>query len=260
MFAGPRIQLQFSLRATLQASLRLLQRGLHTMLPCSCALCGGTAPDTLCTACRRQFFSQTVCRCQQCALPLPDLPLVDAPRCGNCLQQAPYFDASIAASDYIAPIDELVIGLKFGGQLALAPLMASLLRDAMLRQTECDLPDLLIPVPLANDRLRTRGFNQAIEIGRSLSASLGVPLAINVVMRHRETAPQSLLPLDARHANLRAAFSLTDAARAAVQGRHIGVVDDVMTTGATLQAMAAILKEAGAQRVTNLIFARTLPK
>ena len=184
-------------------------------------------------------------------------------RCGACLSQPPAFDATIAAADYVPPVDQLVLALKFAGRLALAPLCARLLRDAVLsdarpQQPRQSLPTLLLAVPLGEGRLAARGFNQALEIARPLSRSLGIELQARLALRDRETVAQSLLHPDERQHNMRGAFGLC--AGADVRGRHIGVVDDVITTGATLQEMALLLKRHGAARVTNLVFARTLPK
>ncbi len=226
-------------------------------LPSSCALCGVTADAALCADCERQFFHGQTARCGQCALPLPQTNGIKT-RCGACLQQSPAFDATIVATDYSAPIDQLVLALKFGGQLALAPLFARLLRDALLQDQRQKLPTLLVPVPLGAQRLRSRGFNQALEIARPLTASLGITLATRLVLREKETAAQALLHPRERQHNMQDAFCL--AADADVRGQHVGVVDDVITTGATLNALAALLKHHGAARVTNLVFARTLPK
>ena len=238
----------------------LLRTRLSALLPCVCALCGETAAQPLCEPCRRQFVVQPTQRCRCCALPSPALTAA-SPLCGACLATPPPFDATLVAADYQAPLDQLVLALKFTGKLALAPLLGKLLLDATLAghdRTQA-LPMLLAPVPLSALRLRERGFNQALEIARPLSRALGVPLAARLLERVRETRAQAELPLAERHANLRRAFVVSPAAIDRVAGRHIGVVDDVMTTGATLNEVAATLKRFGATRVTNLVFARTLP-
>ncbi len=185
-----------------------------------------------------------------------------ASKCGNCLKQAPAFDATIVAADYAPPVDQLVLALKFGSRLALAPLFARMLRDALLQEhaQSVALPTQLIAVPLGAQRLAERGFNQALEIARPLSRALGIPLDAHLVARQRETTAQSLLHPNERHKNIRHAFTVAHDAIDRVRGRHIGVVDDVITTGETLNEMAATLKRFGAVRVTNFVFARTLPK
>lgn len=179
--------------------------------------------------------------------------------CGECLKHPPAFDATIAAADYAAPMDQLVLALKFGARLPLAALMANMLRDAALQRQELPLPTQLMPVPLGAKRLVERGFNQALEVARPLSRSLGVALTPRLLSRERETRAQSLLHPDDRHRNVRGAFIVSAEAIDLVRGAHIGVVDDVMTTGETLNEIAATLKRFGAARVTNFVFARTLP-
>lgn len=177
--------------------------------------------------------------------------------CGQCLRQPPAFDATVAACDYAAPHDRVALGLKFGGRLALAPVMAAVMRDAMLRHDRLALPELLATVPLGNARLADRGFNQALEIGRPLSRMLGIPLHKHLLLRQRETRAQSLLHPDERQKNVRGAFTVPAQSIDLIRGRHVGIVDDIMTTGDTLNEIAATLKRFGAVRVTNFIFART---
>ncbi|MDB5760371.1 MAG: putative amidophosphoribosyltransferase [Burkholderia sp.] len=176
--------------------------------------------------------------------------------CGNCLRRPPAFDATVVVTDYEAPLDQLVLDLKFGAQLALAPLFGKLLAQAVRQQLDA-WPALLAPVPLGRRRLAERGFNQALEIGRTLARELGLPLQARLLERCRDTAPQTLLAPGERRANLRLAFALPAASLDRVRGRHIGIIDDVITTGVTLDEVAATLKRAGAVRVSCLAFART---
>lgn len=238
---------------------RLFARHMPLIIPSSCALCGVSGKQTLCSDCEQRFFSSSPQRCTQCASPLA---FVSAPaeRCGDCLSNAPAFDATIVASDYAAPVDQLVLALKFGSQLALAPLFARILRDAVLRQQAFSMPALLAAVPLGEQRLAERGFNQALEIAKPLAQAMAVPLATQLLERTRETLMQAMLAPAERHRNIHHAFILPLHAGERVRGRHIGVVDDVMTTGETLNEIAVTLKRHGAARVTNLVFARTAPK
>jgi ComF family protein len=218
-----------------------------------------TGREALCSGCHHQFFSRRAHRCTRCATPLAD---TSAEMCGECLKQPPAFDATIVAADYIPPIDQLVLALKFGSRLALAPLFAQMLRDAALhtRTQETMLPTCLTAVPLGSQRLIERGFNQALEIAKPLSRALGVKLAPQLAVRLRDTHAQAMLHPDERHQNIRNAFVVSHQAIDSIKGQHIGVVDDVMTTGETLNELAATLKRFGATRVTNFVFARTLPK
>jgi ComF family protein len=236
----------------------LRQMLLRALLPAACALCGGPCETLLCAPCRAQFFGPGRVRCPLCANPLT--ATADGAACGRCLAQPPAFDATLVAADYAAPVDQLVLQLKFGGQLALAPLCAQLLRDALLEQPGRALPTLLCPVPLGPRRLAERGFNQALEIARPLAAALGVALHPALALRVHETRAQTRVAPAERERNLAHAFVVAPDAIDLVRGRHIGVVDDVITSGQTLQQLAATLKRYGAARVTNLVFARTPPR
>lgn len=181
--------------------------------------------------------------------------------CGDCLRHPPAFDATIVASDYAPPVDQLVLALKFGGRLALAPLCARLIHAASQAAAGAsELPACLTAVPLGPQRLAERGFNQALEIAKPLARTLGIPVERGLALRHRNTRAQARLHPDERRQNMRGAFAVMPAAVGRIRGLHIGVVDDVITTGQTLNELAATLKRYGAARVTNFVFARTLPK
>jgi ComF family protein len=233
---------------------------LAATLPSSCALCGMAGNAGLCEGCKAQFFCHHPQRCPQCGVPVVQAGLHNPLRCGECLHHHRKFDATIVASDYIAPADQLVLALKFGSRLALAPLFGHMVRDAMLREPAFSIPTLLTAVPLSEKRLRERGFNQALEIAKPLSQAMAVPLAAQLLERTRDTMMQALLPPAERQENMRRAFAVAAGASELVRGAHIGVVDDVMTTGETLNEIAATLKRHGAVRVTNFVFARTPPK
>lgn len=178
--------------------------------------------------------------------------------CGSCADDDPV-DATLALGDYAAPFDRLILRLKFGARLPAAGWIAAQLA-ARMRATGT-LPDLLLPVPLSARRLAERGFNQAWEVTRPLARHLGIPASATLLVRHRETASQRTLDLAARLANLRDAFAVADIAGITddrpLHGRHVGLVDDVMTSGATLREAARVLKAHGAARVTALTALRT---
>lgn len=232
-----------------------VKAGVTALLPCSCALCGETSDELICPACHRQFFTSSRSRCVQCAIPLSAHD--EQRRCGDCLKTSPYFDHTVTAIDYAAPADQLILALKFGHRLALADLLSNMLRDAILQEPQQHLADLLCPVPLGRQRLVERGFNQSLEIAKPLSTHLGVKLQPDLLCRCRDTAQQSSLHPDDRHKNVHKAFTLNDTAIALIKGRHIGVIDDVMTTGTTLNEIAGLLKRFGAAKVSNYVFART---
>ncbi|TWI63582.1 ComF family protein [Pseudoduganella lurida] len=177
--------------------------------------------------------------------------------CGRCLARRPAYDATVVAASYALPLDRLVLELKFGGQLAHARLFAELLADAVRATPGFVAPALLCPVPLGAGRLAWRGFNQALEIARPLGRLLDIAVEPRLAVRVQETSAQSKLHGGSRRANVAHVFAIPD--RALVEGRHIGIVDDVMSSGQTLGELAAVFKRHGAARVTNLVFARTPP-
>lgn len=235
--------------------LQHLRAGISALIPSSCALCGQAGDVLLCVDCRQQFIKKDVARCKQCAIPLAkhDDHLI----CGECLSSRPSFDCTVVASDYSAPIDQLVLALKFGHRLALSTLFSELLRDTALRDSERHLPEILCAVPLGQQRLCDRGFNQSIEIAKLLASHLGIRLDTELIRRNRETVQQSSLHPDDRQKNVRNAFAPSQHAIDLIKDKHIGVVDDVMTTGTTLHEIATVLKRFGAAKVTNYVFART---
>jgi ComF family protein len=228
----------------------------QALLPSSCALCGGRCEGAVCPPCHAQFVTPAT-RCRRCANPVGS---ADARReCGPCLARRPAFDATLAGVDYAAPLDRLVLQLKFGGQLALAPWFAGVLRDAVIEHRGFVLPNVLCPVPLGPRRLVERGFNQALEVARPLARALGIPLYARLAIRPLDTVAQSGVAPEERRRNMRNAFIVAPDALAMVRGQHIGIVDDVMTSGHTLDELAATFKRFGAARVSNFVFARTPP-
>lgn len=238
---------------------KLTASAFQVLLPSSCALCRSTIPKPLrgafCAACNAQFFEQAAKRCAACALKLSDRHAI---LCGACIQSPPAFDATIVACDYAAPADMLIKDLKFRARLPLADTFAQQLAQAMAKQLSTS-PGLMVPVPLSDARLAERGFNQAAEIARSLARRTGIPLQLQLCARIRDTRPQAGLPVSERRVNMRGAFTtlLDTAALTRLRGQHVLLVDDVMTTGHTLNELAACLKRQGAARVTNAVFART---
>jgi ComF family protein len=212
----------------------------------SCFLCRGAAREVLCEPCDADLPRLDAALCPRCALASPAGAV-----CGRCLTRPPPYDATTAALAYRFPADVLVQALKFRGELALAPLLG----DLLARRVSGKGVDLLVPVPLAPRRLRERGYNQALEIARQAAAVTGLRLAPDACRRTRETSEQMGLALDEREGNVRGAFDCPQL----VGGTTVAVVDDVMTTGATLAEVAAAFKRAGAARVLNWVVARTFP-
>jgi ComF family protein len=206
----------------------------------SCFLCRGVARALICDACDADLPRLRAQSCPRCALESPGGQL-----CGRCLAQPPHYDATVAALAYAFPADALVQALKFRGELAVSSLLGKLLADRIAHPAV----DRVIAVPLSAARLRERGYNQSVEIARHLPAKLDLDSCV----RTRDAPAQMGLPFDERRRNVRGAFQCTRA----LVGERVAVVDDVMTTGATLDEMARVLKAAGASRVENWVVART---
>ena len=222
---------------------------LRRLLAPRCAVCNLEAGDPLCPGCAQDYFAGAEPRCTTCGLRLP--ASAGEQRCGACLRSPPNFDATVVLADYAPPVDGMIVALKFAGRLPLADVFGRLLVGAARGVLQG--VDAVCPVPLAFERQAERGFNQAQEIARRVAADAGLPLRPELLLRTRQTAAQMDLSLDERRRNVRGAF----ACRGGVTGAHVAAVDDVMTTGATLDEVAAALKGAGAARVTNLVVART---
>lgn len=218
----------------------------QTMLPQRCLLCESPSGDALvCSACESDLPYASDNRCPRCAIALPQAEI-----CGECQRDPPAFDSAQAVFDYAYPVDGLLTAFKFGGRLELAPWFAQML----VTRLDCDgLPDLIVPMPLHADRMKQRGFNQALEIARPVAKALGIPLAAETCTRTRATAAQVGLKRDERRKNLRGAFVCDSS----VSGARIAVIDDVMTSGATARSLAAALKDAGAREVDLWLVART---
>lgn len=227
-----------------------LPLSISSLLPRCCLLCGTASEAALCPGCAADLPRLEAPVCPLCAVPLAQ----EAPLCAACLQTPPAFAATHASLRYALPIDRLVQQLKFGGRqpshrLASVDFFAAL----MLAHAPAE-GDVLMPVPLAPARLAERGFNQALELARPLAAALRLPLDIASLLRPRDAVPQSRLPWRVRARNVRGAF----ACRTDLSGKTIVVVDDVMTSGATLDAVARVLRDHGAVRVVNWVAARAV--
>lgn len=209
----------------------------------ACFVCRGSSQALLCELCRHDLPRLAAERCPRCALPSPRSAV-----CGRCLSQPPSYDATVAALAYDFPADALVQALKFRGELALAPLLGRMLGEAISDRGV----DRVIPVPLTPARLKSRGYNQSVEIARHVIAA---KLDVDICVRQKDARPQIELPYDERRRNVRGAFLC----RRPLAGARVAVLDDVMTTGATLDEMALTLKRAGATHVVNWVVTRTLP-
>lgn len=215
-----------------------------------CAVCRRWSSQRLCSDCTARYAT-AVPRCHFCALRLPPGA---GPACGNCLSTPPPLSRCIAALDYGFPWDRLLQQFKFHAALHWRALLVELLDRAL---QDAEAPELLLPIPLTARRLRERGYNQSLEIARGLAQRRQWRCDAGLLLRVRETAQQASLQLDARRANMRHAFAVEPAGQARLRGAKVALVDDVMTSGATLFEAAGALHRAGAASVQAWVLART---
>ncbi|HRD83892.1 MAG TPA: ComF family protein [Rubrivivax sp.] len=182
-------------------------------------------------------------------------------RCGRCLTDSPPFDRTAAAVDYGFPWDGLVARLKFGQRPDLALALAEMMRESALRAglLQSQRPDLLIPVPLSDQRLRSRGYNQAAELARALGRHWSMPVLADGVTRLAGAGTQSSSTREQRLQNLRGTMRVDRALAPRLRGLNVMLVDDVMTTGATVRELARVVRAAGAEHIDVCVFARTPP-
>jgi ComF family protein len=233
----------------------LLARSLDRVhLPRHCFLCASPTPGRLllCQPCESQLPRTHLALCRRCAEPLA-FPGNEV-SCPRCRQQPVAFDATVAAYEYRYPVDVLVRHLKYRKALHLAAALGKGLAEAVGHCGD-PLPDRIVALPLAPRRFRMRGYNQALEIARVVARALNLKRDDGVLRRVRETTPQAGLGALMRLQNMEGAFE----SRVAVKGERIALVDDVMTSGATLHSAARVLKAAGAEQVFAWVVARTPP-
>lgn len=239
-----------------KAALSRLNGAWQTAFPLTCVLCGGDGSGRmdLCEGCCRQL-PRIGTACYFCGLPLAG-GLVEAngrPRCGRCIRRPSHFDRTCCPYVYREPVDWLIRQLKFHARMPHIKVLSGLLQHHLV-QIGADPPEAIIPVPLHPDRQRRRGFNQALEIARPLARYFGVPLAAGLCERRLDTVPQSELPAKRRASNVRNAFHL----RGSLDAGRVAIVDDVMTTGATANELAGLLKRYGVEHVQIWVLARTV--
>jgi len=244
---------------------------LSSFLPQPCLVCGSQASSqddlALCRACLADLpvLGET---CLNCANPLEsrferledfftESSLLQTRYCGQCIQKRPHFDHSLVFFPYSAPFDYLIHTVKFSGKLATTRLLGLLMAQQIHNSIHAldELPDGLLAVPLHPARQRERGYNQATELARPISKELKIPLLHNLAQRIKATPAQSSLPLRERRQNLKDAFVVNYP----IKNQHIAIIDDVMTSGATVNTLATKLKQAGARRVSVWCLCRAQP-
>lgn len=232
---------------------RWIEKIYQGLLPCICSLCGSSSSNhiNLCNACQKElpWLTHT---CYRCALPLSEAgPEV----CGECLKKPVSYNTTIALFYYHFPIDRLISLLKFHNKIHFANLLGSLMAKKVVAYYAQDSkPALIIPMPLHQQRLKERGYNQAVELARPIAKKLEIPLSLTSCRRVLNTAQQSLVPADKRGHNVQNAFSV----QLPFMPEHVAIVDDVMTTGSTVAELARTLRRAGVKRIDVWCCARTV--
>ncbi len=209
----------------------------HWLLPQSCFLCGDNSNQAICVACWADLpFIETAClRCSQ--------PLEQTCICEQCKQEPPPYTHTQAIFSYVYPVDKLIAAAKYEQNLAVLNLLGNLMAQRLTIEPR---PDVLIPIPLHLKRLRQRGYNQAVELAKCIKKSTGIALNYTACKRIKNTPPQARLNNAQRKINIKGAFQVL---RIEPHWRYIVLIDDVMTTGSTVQELANEFLKAGVQRV-----------
>lgn len=219
-------------------------------------VCHQWGSERVCSDCLARF-ARPVARCTRCALNVPP----GVPVCGACLADPPPFERSVAALDYMFPWNGLIARFKFHDGLDLTHVFAQRMLAAHAADREAHptvpQPTWLLPVPLSADRARERGYNQAWELTRRLARTLRCPADARLLLRVKDTLHQLALPVERRAANVRGAFAVEPRRRDELRGRVVAVVDDVVTSGATVAEISRVLLQAGAAQVQVWMLART---
>ncbi len=218
-------------------------------LPGRCAICHAWPAQPLCEACIARF-AQPEPRCRRCAIPLA----AGVAECGRCVSAPPPLDACHAAVSYEFPWSALIGHFKFNGQPGWARGFATLMRSAPWIEPAVEAADVVLPIPLSRQRLAERGFNQALLLARTLAPA---KTDARLLLRIRHTPAQAASGRKERLSNVEGAFAVDPLRASVLRGKHAVVVDDVMTSGASLFAAAEVLRQAGAASVTALVLART---
>ncbi|PKO32286.1 MAG: phosphoribosyltransferase [Betaproteobacteria bacterium HGW-Betaproteobacteria-7] len=224
----------------------LVRRLAAELLPSSCLLCGDdTGGPLLCASCDNDLpILPSERLCPRCAL-----PTTHGEHCGACLKEPPHYNRALALWAYEFPADRIIHALKYQHRLAVADWLGSRLAERLTPAGQT-----LLPMPLHTERLRERGFNQAGEIARGMARTLGLPYQPDLLHRQRPTRPQAELLPGERQRNVRGAFACSGD----LGGRHVVLVDDVMTTGASANECARVLRLHGAGDITLVVAARAL--
>lgn len=219
---------------------------VDAFLPSTCLLCKAPALSTegICLDCLNTLPWHSSATCIQCGLAANHL------HCGQCQKKSPYFDKTIALFMYQFPIDRLLQSFKYQQSLHIGPLFANLFNQRILGKPY----DRILPMPMHPERLKTRGYNQSLEIAKRVARFTNIPIDTKSCKRIKDTPPQAGLTLDARIRNIKNAFECHEN----LTGQRVAIMDDVMTSGASMNELARTLKLAGAKQVDCYIVARTM--
>lgn len=226
----------------------LLKR-MFAALPSQCRVCHAWPAQPVCEACVN-CFAQPQPRCQTCALALP----AGLSQCGACVKSPPPLDACLAAVSYAYPWSDLIVSYKFHNHPGLSSAFALLLRSTPWVEPALDAADAVLPMPLSSQRLQARGFNQALLLARQLAPD---KTRHRLLLRIKDTPAQSALKRAERLGSVQDAFAVDPLLLRQVKGARLVLVDDVMTSGASLFAAARVLRAAGAAHITGVVIART---
>jgi ComF family protein len=227
---------------------QMVQR-ISAQVPSRCVVCHAWPAQTVCEACV-QSFAQPVARCSTCALSVPS----GVHQCGACLTNAPPVERALAAVAYDYPWSALIGQFKFQQDPGLARTFAQMMRSAPWFEPALEAADYVIPMPLSMQRLKSRGYNQSLVLALELESRKTIP---HLLLRIKDTPPQSTLHRDERLESVKNAFAVDPLRTAQLQGKKVVLLDDVMTSGASMHSAARALRQAGAAHITAMVFART---
>lgn len=233
-----------------------LKNNLSQIVSKQCLLCLSPTKNKhlLCAGCEKDLPENT-CRCVICSIPFSTTQANEKQLvCGKCQKNPPHFTTSSIPHIYASPLKQLITQLKFHGNLSCAPLLAQGFINSIKHRK--NMPECIIPVPLHQQRLRERGFNQALELARIIASKLNIPLDYSLCYREKPTPFQSGLSAKQRKQNLKNAFKVTNNN----SYRHVAIFDDVVTTGTTVNELAKQLKQAGVETIEVWAIARTPDK
>lgn len=218
-------------------------------MPHTCVLCHAKSDQAidLCSCCQRDLpYWQK--GCNSCGAALEN----NAGICGGCLRESPSFDCTFALFNYVTPITNLILNLKFQHQLVNAKILGELM-VAKINERHEKLPQCIIPVPLSKKRLRERGFNQAVELAKPIGKGLNIPVDVKHCQRVRHTEAQATLLAKHRQKNIKNAFVINKNFKA----KHVAIVDDVVTTGRTVRELSRVLRKSGVEKIEIWCCAKT---